>query len=135
MLFFSARPSAKVSFNEPQRGRCSLYPSWPLRSFFSPPLWIRNKYYVGDPCQLCRTTSESLSFLLPLSQRKVTMREHKVRSEFHRHPPPPPSRLPSSPPTFRTLCAVECSKIRDCVILLMPTVIVDVAANIPSDDE
>jgi len=36
--------------------------------------------------------------------------------------------------SFRTLCAVECSEIRDCVILLMPTVIVDIAANMPSDD-
>lgn len=91
---------------------------------------IHNKYYVRDPCQLCRTTpyvSLFLSFCLDEKSQCAN-----IRSDPEFHDRPLGVVLLPSPPILHTLCAVECSKIRDCVILLMSAVII--AANTPLDD-
>lgn len=92
-VYLFQHPSAnKASFNEPQRGWYSLYPSWPLRSFFFcrslfyRPSRIRNKYYAGNPCQLCPTTpcvSLSLPFCLDEKSQCANIRSDL---EFHDRP-------------------------------------------------
>lgn len=91
----------------------------------SPPLnssRIRNKYYVRTPANYAGPYVFLFLFLSRLDEKSQCA---NIRSdpEFHDHPLDVVS-LPS-PPILHTLCAVECSKIRDCVILLMPAVIVD----------
>lgn len=106
---FGAAPCrAKASFNEPQRGWCSLYPSWPLRSsFFAVP--GRNKYRRATPANYCRTTARlplrlSPSLFLSLCpDEKSQCANIRYDRSFIVTPSPSASNHPPTPARSRVL--------------------------------